>query len=152
AAARRPALRLFLGGDGPLKERLLASARDAGLHARVHVTPSWVAAPDFLPALDLFALVSHNEGMGRALVEAMAAGLPVVATNVGGMPEVLEEGGAGLLVPPEDEEAIAAAIGRLLDDERLRQDLSRRARARAIGFGAARMGRALERLYREVLR
>src|SRR5204862_362456 len=86
--------------------RSAAAARRAGASDRIRLTGSWVAAPDFLPALDLFALVSHNEGMGRALVEAMAAGVPVLATNVGGMPEVLEEGRAGLLVPPGDEEAI----------------------------------------------
>ena len=90
--------------------------------------------------------------MGRALVEAMASGLPVLASRVGGMPEVLEEGRAGVLVPPGDQDAIAGAIGRLLDDPPLRQDLGRRARSRAAVFGAGRMGHALLRVYREVLR
>jgi glycosyltransferase involved in cell wall biosynthesis len=151
AASRRPRLRLFLGGEGPLAERLLSVARAAGVEERVSVTGSWWAAPDFLPALDLFALVSRNEGMGRALVEAMAAGLPIVATNVGGMPEVLQEGRAGLLVPPSDPHAIASAIARLVDQPRLARDLARRARARAIVFGAGRMGHGLLRVYREVL-
>ncbi len=152
ASSSRPRLRLFLAGDGPLRDDLLEAARRAGASARITLTGSWVAAPDFLPALDLFALVSRNEGMGRALVEAMATGLPVVATNVGGMPEVLEEGRAGLLVPPGDEEAIARAIARLMDDGPLRDSLSRRARSRALVFGAGRMGHALMRVYREVLR
>jgi len=152
ASTSRPRLRLILAGDGPLKDDLLAAARRAGASDRIRLTGSWVAAPDFLPALDLFALVSHNEGMGRALVEAMAAGVPVLATNVGGMPEVLEEGRAGLLVPPGDEEAIGRAIARLLDDATLRGSLALRARSRAVVFGAGRMGHALLRVYREVLR
>ena len=96
--------------------------------------------------------MSLNEGMGRALVEAMAAGLPVLATNVGGMPEVLEEGRAGLIVPPGDDEAIGQGILRLMDDGALRDSLARRARGRAVAFGAGRMGHALLRVYREALR
>jgi len=152
AATGRPKLRLLLGGDGPLKDRLLDLARRAGMGDRVSIEGAWVRAAEFLPALDLFVLASRNEGMGRALVEAMASGLPVVATAVGGMPEVLEEGHAGLLVPPGDPQAIADAITRLSHDPRLAADLARRARARAVVFGAGRMNHALLRLYREVLR
>jgi glycosyltransferase involved in cell wall biosynthesis len=151
AAARRPRLRLIIGGDGPLAERLLSVARKAGGQERVIVTGSWMAAQDLLPALDLFALVSRNEGMGRALVEAMASRLPILATNVGGMPEVLQEGRAGLLVPPADAQAIAGGIARLMDDPRLALELARHARARSVVFGAGRMGHALLRVYREVL-
>jgi len=151
AAERRPRLRLIIGGDGPLAGRLLSVTRKAGGQERVIVTGSWMAAQDLLPALDLFALVSRNEGMGRALVEAMAARLPILATNVGGMPEVLQEGRAGLLVPPADAQAIAGGIARLMDDPRLALELARHARARSVVFGAGRMGHALLRVYREVL-
>jgi len=152
AALVRPRLRLLLGGDGPLRDRLLQQARDAGLADRVLIGGSWVRAPEFLPALDLFVLASLNEGMGRALVEAMASGLPVVATAVGGMPEVLQEGGAGLLVPAGDPQAIADAIVRLMDDAALAADLGRRARARSVTFGAGRMNHAVLRLYSGVVR
>ncbi len=152
ASSVRPQLRLLLAGDGPLRDRLVRQARDAGLQDRVLIGGSWVRATEFLPALDLFVLASRNEGMGRALIEAMASGLPVVATAVGGMPEVLEEGGAGLLVPPGDPQAIAEAIVRLVDDASLAADLGGRARARSVVFGAGRMNHALLRLYREVLR
>jgi glycosyltransferase involved in cell wall biosynthesis len=151
AAAGRPGLRLIFGGDGPLRDRLLDLARQAGRADRVVIDGSWVRPEDFLPALDLFVLASRNEGMGRALVEAMAIGLPVAATAVGGVPEVLEEGRAGILVPPGDEEALAAAITRLAGDPRLAADLGRKARARAVVFGAGRMNHALLRLYRKVL-
>lgn len=150
AARTRPCLRLYLGGDGPLRDRLADRARASRLSGRLMIAASWVAPERVLPALDLFVLASHNEGMGRALVEAMAAGLPVVATAVGGVPEVLEEGHAGLLIPPADSEAVALAIGRLADDADLRRDLGRRARRRSLAFGAGRMARTLLRLYREV--
>jgi glycosyltransferase involved in cell wall biosynthesis len=150
AAASRPALRLFLGGDGPLRAALERRAAGAGASSRVAFAGAWVAPEEVLPALDLFVLASRNEGMGRALVEAMACGLPVIATDVGGVAEVLEEGRAGRLVPSGDPEAVAAAIGRLADAPDLRAAVGRRARARAVRFGAGRMTRDLLRLYREV--
>jgi len=152
ACRRRPRLRLFIGGGGPLRERLLETARAAGAAGRVTIAADWVAPEEVLPALDLFVLASRNEGMGRALVEAMAARLPVIACAVGGVPEVLEEGRDGLLIPPADAEAIALAIGRLADDPRLRSELAARARGRSVAFGAGRMVRTLLRLYLEALR
>ena len=152
ASRRRPRLRLFIGGGGPLRERLLAAARSAGAAGRVTIAADWVAPEEVLPAFDLFVLASRNEGMGRALVEAMAARLPVIACAVGGVPEVLEEGRDGLLIPPADAEAIALAIGRLADDPRLRSELGGRARGRSVAFGAGRMVRTLLRLYLEALR
>ncbi|HEX9428599.1 MAG TPA: glycosyltransferase family 4 protein, partial [Candidatus Polarisedimenticolia bacterium] len=150
AARNRPRLRLFLGGDGPMRDRLTERAAASGLGDRVTVTSRWVVPEEVLPAFDCFVLASRNEGMGRALVEAMAAGLPVIASAVGGVPEVLEEGRDGLLIPPGDAEAVALAIARLADDPALRLEMGRRARRRALVFGAGRMGRALLRLYREV--
>jgi glycosyltransferase involved in cell wall biosynthesis len=151
-AASTPRLRLVVGGDGPLRGRLLKRAHDAGMAKCVVIQGSWVKPEDLLPALDLFVLASRNEGMGRALVEAMAVGLPVVGTAVGGVPEVLEEGGAGILIPPDDPEALAAAIARLAADERLAAHYARRARARAVAFGAGRMNHLLLKLYRGVIR
>jgi glycosyltransferase involved in cell wall biosynthesis len=150
AARPRPGLRLLLAGDGPLRDRLSALARSSGLEERVHIQAAWLDPRDVLPALDLFVLASRNEGMGRALVEAMAAGLPVIACAVGGVPDVLEEGRDGLLIPPGDPEAIALAIGRLADDARLCSRIARHARRRAIAFGVGRMIRALLRIYGEV--
>jgi glycosyltransferase involved in cell wall biosynthesis len=150
AARGRPRLRLFLAGDGPLRESLARAAREAGLSDRVTVAGAWLSPAEVLPALDLFVLPSRNEGMGRALVEAMACRLPVVACAVGGIPEVLEEGRDGLLVPPADPEALALAIGRAADDAPARLELARRARARAVVFGAGRMVRDLLSIYREV--
>jgi glycosyltransferase involved in cell wall biosynthesis len=104
--------------------------------------------PECLAALDLFVFPSQNEGMGRALIEAMAAALPVVATRVGGIPGIIEQGRTGLLVSPGDSAALAGAMAELLDD---------RTRARAMGqaardsigaeFNAAVMVRAIESVY-----
>ncbi len=150
AAATRPGLRLFFGGDGPLAEPLLERARAFGLADRVTIAREWVPPETVLPAFDLFVLPSRNEGMGRALVEAMACGRPVAASAVGGIPEVIEEGRCGLLIPPRDPHAISLAIARVLEDAVFARTLSARARARAISFGAGRMNRALLKLYREV--
>ena len=144
-------LRLVVAGDGPLRQRLLDRAARSGRSDRIVIDGQWRPPRRVLPALDLFVLASHNEGMSRALVEAMAAGLAIVATDVGGVGEVLEEGRCGILVPPRDPEALAAAIARLSSDPDRRAALGAAARARALAFGAGRMGRQVIRLYREVL-
>jgi glycosyltransferase involved in cell wall biosynthesis len=150
AAASNPRLRLLVGGDGPMKEALLRRALASGRRDRVTITGDWVSPESVLPALDIFVMASRNEGMGRALVEAMACGLPVIGCAVGGVTEVLEEGRAGILIPPRDSEAIATAIERLAADPGHAGELGRRARRRAIAFGAGRMVRSLLRLYGEV--
>jgi glycosyltransferase involved in cell wall biosynthesis len=150
AAATRSALRLHLAGDGPLLETLRAEARTLGLADRVRIDGHWAAPHEILPAADLFVLAPRNEGMGRAVVEALALAVPVVATAVGGLPEVLEEGRSGLLVPPDDEAALAHAIGRIADDPQFARDLGRSGRARSIHFGAGRMVHRVLALYREL--
>ncbi len=150
-APDQPALRLVIAGDGPLREPLQARAALAGLADRVVLDGRWRPPRRVLPALDLFVLPSHNEGMGRALVEAMAAGLAIVATDVGGVAEVLEDGRCGVLVPPRDPAALAVAIARLTADPDRCAALGAAARARSLAFGAGRMGRQVVRLYREVL-
>jgi glycosyltransferase involved in cell wall biosynthesis len=150
-APRRPGVDLVIAGDGPLRHRLRERTAEAGLSPRVRIDGHWRSPRRVLPALDLFVLASRNEGMGRALVEAMASGLAIVATDVGGVGEVLEEGRCGILVPPGDPEALAAAIDQVAGDPALRAALGAAARTRAVAFGAGRMGRQVIRLYREVL-
>ena len=150
AAAKRPTLRLAVGGDGPLRATLEATIRAADAAARVRLPGAWLQPADILPACDIFVLASRNEGMGRALVEAMALGIPVVASAVGGVPELLDQGRAGLLVPPGDPAALAQAIGRLADDRSFAAALGRAGRARSVAYGAGRMVHRLLRLYREV--
>lgn len=105
-----------LVGDGPDRAGLEAQARVLGLADRTTFLGERPDVERLLPAMDLFVLSSREEGIPNALLEAMAAGRPSVATAVGGTPEVLEDGVTGWLVPPADPEALAAALGRVMDD------------------------------------
>jgi glycosyltransferase involved in cell wall biosynthesis len=119
--ARVPAARLVLVGDGVLEPALRRAA--APLGERV-VFAGWRADPGHcLGAADVFALPSLREGLPLAVLEAMAAGVPVVASAVGGVPAALADGAAGVLVPPGDPGALAAALARLLADPERRQTL-----------------------------
>ncbi len=150
-APRCPGLHLALVGDGELLAELRRAAEHAGLAGRAHFLGWREDVPAVLHAFDLFALPSLNEGMGRALVEAMAAGLPIVASAAGGVPEVLAGGAAGLLVPPADAEALARAIETLLADPALRARLGAAARERAGRYTVEASLRTLEALYDELL-
>jgi len=106
-------------------------------------------AEAFLQELDVFVLPSLSEGFSNSLIEAMSAGLPTVATAVGGNPEVIRSGTDGLLVPPADTRSLARALGEVLDSASLRDELSARGRRRAGEFGLPRMLGQLDELYRE---
>jgi glycosyltransferase involved in cell wall biosynthesis len=110
-------------GDGALKEELLQKTRILHLEERLFWVGAQTNIPDWLSLLDVFVLPSQWEGISLALLEAMAAGVPVVATSVGGTPEVLTNGVNGLLVPPSDTEALAAAIFKLLENPLLCKEL-----------------------------
>ena len=111
---RAAGLETFLVGDGELRGELERQAARLGLEARVHFVGSRSDIPDLLAASDLFLLPSRWEGLPMALLEAMASGLPVIASSVSGTREVVESGESGLLVPPGDADALAAAIARVL--------------------------------------
>ncbi len=149
-APDRPALRLLVAGEGPQRPELLKRIHAAGLQNRASILGGWADPLAILPACDAMVLASHNEGMGRALVEAMVLGLPVVATAVGGVPDLLDTGRAGLLVPPADPEALAGALARLADDPGFALALGRRGHVRSLSYGAGRMVHSMLRLYREV--
>lgn len=109
-----PAARLVLVGDGPMRDSVQSRAAKLGVESSVELAGF---APDVWPYLsraNVFALASRYEPLGVAAQEAMAAGLPVVATNVGGLPEVVQDGKNGLLVPPADPTAMANALLRIL--------------------------------------
>ena len=133
-ADRRPRLRAVLVGDGPLREELRARIRRLGLEERVTLAGERADAVDVVAAADVFVLSSSNEALPLAVLEAMALGRPVVATNVGGVGDAVQHEQTGLLVPPDDPPALAAAIERLLDDK----ELSRRLGAHAREFAVSR--------------
>ncbi len=146
-----PSARLLLVGDGPLREAVLERIHSLGLDSRVELLGRLEDPAPALRRSDLFVLPSHNEGMGRAAVEAMAAGLPVVATRVGGLPDVVADGETGLLVPPRDPGALAEALLRLLQDPALRRQMGKAGQKRAEEFSDQVMFERLEALYSEIL-
>ena len=147
-----PDLHFAFVGDGELREELLARVRALGLAERVHFLGSRGDVSELLAASDLFVLPSLWEGLPMALIESMASGLPVVATDVSGTEEVVTSGETGLLVPPGDAVALAGAIARLLTRPDEAQALANAARARvAANFGAAKQAREHIALYRREL-
>ncbi|MBI5015005.1 MAG: glycosyltransferase [Deltaproteobacteria bacterium] len=148
-APRHPNLRLVLLGEGELLGQLQGQAATAGLAERIHFLGWRPDIPLCLAALDVFAVPSLNEGMGRVAVEAMASGLPVVASRVSGLQDVVEDGRTGLLVPASDGAALARALERLLVDPATARDLGSRGRARARTFSLEAMLGALDELVAE---
>lgn len=146
-----PDVRLVLIGSGPLEDTLRRDVSARLLDDTVLFAGSRDDVADVLPAFDLFVLSSRFEGLPIALLEAMAAGVPPVATAVGGVSEVVTDEVDGLLVPPEAPDALAATLRRALGDVALRRRLATGARRRAGDFDIAEAVRAMERWYDEVL-
>jgi glycosyltransferase involved in cell wall biosynthesis len=115
-AVRHPSVHLAISGRGELEGALLARAREHGLGHRVHLLGLRSDVPAVLAAADLFVLPSLSEGLPLALLEAMFAGCPIVATDVGQVRVALANGTAGILVEPGDSAALAGALERLLAD------------------------------------
>ncbi len=147
-AAAFPAARLLLVGDGPDRATLEAEAQGLGVADRLVLAGAHDLVVPFLSAADLVVAPSRNEGLGKALVEAMALGRPVVATRVGGIPTVVVDGETGRLVPPDDPGALARAVTELLKDPGLRQQMAEAGRRRAEQFSLAVMESRLVELYR----
>jgi glycosyltransferase involved in cell wall biosynthesis len=151
-AEQVPSARVLLIGDG--EQRAALEARAAALHvgARLMITGAATDVQGVLAAADVLATPSRNEGMGRVLVEAMAIGLPVVGTTVGGIPDVIVDGECGRLVPPDDAAALAEALAELGGDAALRTKLGIAAIPRAEAFStdvaAAAMGAIYDGLAR----
>ncbi len=142
---------LVLIGLGPLEEELRAQVDQLGLADRVTFLGSRDDVFELLPLLDVFCLSSQFEGFPIALVEAMATGLPCVATTAGGIPEVVDDGVNGLLVPTGDHEALAAAIGRMEADPALARRCGDAARDTAQGLDLRTSTRRLQELYDDIL-
>ena len=121
-------------GQGPDEEKVHALHADLGLGDGFQLLGYREDVPDLLSAADVFVLASKYEGYPIAVMEALSMGLPVVSTDVGGVPDTLEEGVQGLLVPPGDPERLAAAIQRLIGDPALRTRMSEAARVTGLKF------------------
>jgi glycosyltransferase involved in cell wall biosynthesis len=163
-AARFPHARFLVVGQGavlrdgaivetPYKRQLEAAAGALGLGGRVAFTGFRLDVPELLAEVAVSVLpCTGNEGLSNSVLESMAAGVPVVATTVGGNPEVVEDGLSGLLVPPRDAGALARAIGAVLADPALAARLGQAGRERVRShFSEAEMVRRTERLYLSLL-
>ena len=145
-----PTARFVVAGDGA--ERRALEAEAGALGSRSQFLGMRGDVPALMAAMDVCVVPSINEGMGRVILEAGAAGTPVVATNVGGIPEVVIETKTGLLVRPRDETGIASAVLSLAADPAQRRRLGVAARGHAQQFGLSRMVEQIESLYESLIR
>lgn len=141
-AASHPDLVVVLAGDGPLRSGLEASAGQLGIADRVVFTGARKDVPRLLNAFDVFALPSRTEGLSIALLEACAAGLPLLATRVGGNDEIVQADETGLLVPSDDAVALRTALSRLLQAPAERQRMGENARRWVVEHGSIDVMRA----------
>lgn len=147
-----PRTRLLIVGEGRLRDELIAYALQLRIADRVIFAGFRQDIQSVMAGLQVFALPSLWEGFGLVLLEAMAAGKPVVASRVSAIPEIVADGVTGLLVPPMDSVALAEALTQLLQDERLRSSLGQAGRRRVRQrFTIEASARALDSVYAEVL-
>lgn len=139
-------------GDGELKSALTAQAAERGLEKHVHVIGWRDDVPELLAHSDLFVLPSHGEHFGRVVIEAMAMAKPVVATASGGVPEIVQDGETGLLVPPADPPALSRAMTNLIRDRATAQRMGLAGRRRVEErFSLERHVREMDAIYAECI-
>ena len=145
--AQYPNCHLNLVGDGELMEEVKALAQELGIAEKVSFLGSQSNVYPFLQEADIFALPSDYEGMPMTIIEAMGTGLPIVATRVGGVPDMIEDQVSGLLTDC-DEKEVAQALARLVSEEVLRETLGQKAKMDSARFSAGYMAEAYCKSYR----
>jgi len=150
--ASDPNAHLVLVGEGALREQLEQQAKNLGVAGQAHFLGLRADIPDVLGAMDVFVLSSDYEGNPLSVMEAMASGLPIVSTAVGGVPNLIESGKEGLIVQPGDVQGLSNAMASLLRNREARQSLgmagARRARK---NYDVPRMVQAYEELYENLV-
>jgi glycosyltransferase involved in cell wall biosynthesis len=141
-----------LKGGGVMRREAEARVQSLGLADHFRFLGFRRDAPTLIPIFDIAAVPSHEEPLGNATLEAMAAGRPVVGSRVGGIPEMIVDGQTGFLIPPRDAAALAAALRRLIEDKALRESYGRAGRDRAATtFSVPAHAAQVQRVYDEVL-
>ena len=152
ALREEPSLIVLAVGQGPLAGEVRELHESLGLGDRVRLLGYRTDVSDLLAGSDLFVLASAHEGLPVSIMEAMTAGLPVVATAVGGVPEAVVTGKTGILLPPHDPEAPARALVALARDEPLRDEMAKAARERGAAFDIRSAVEVQQRAYAELVR
>ncbi len=143
--------RLLMIGDGPEKEKAVNMVKEMGLSDKVKFLPAQRDLKPYLLISSLFLLLSDEESFGMSALEAMAGGVPVIATKVGGLPEVIADNQSGFLIEPDNTEEQVSRALLLLQNEHLRRKFSMEARRRAMLFDAEKVVLKYEGLYRSLL-
>jgi len=142
---------LLILGEGELRSHLEALSAELGIAEAVRF-PGWRSdVASVIDACDIFCLPSLNEGMGKAIVEAMAMGKPVIASDVGGIPDLVVPGENGILVPPGDSNTLAKAIVNLRDHPEMRVNMGEQGKKKALGYGVESMIHKIDSLYTGLL-
>jgi glycosyltransferase involved in cell wall biosynthesis len=142
-----PELQWAIVGEGKLERQIRDNIAELDLAERVHLVDQIEDPHQVLAQADLFVLSSVSEGLGSSILAAMARGLPIVATRVGGVPDLLGSG-AGVLVEPRDPEQLAQAVARVLTNPELKSSLAARAREEAGKYTASAMADRIVSVYR----
>ncbi len=150
-AGQWPDVHFVVVGDGPLRADVEAAMAAQGLTERIHLTGLRRDVPDLMHSFDVFALTSLWEGLPRVLPQAMAAGLPIIATDADGNAEVVVDGVNGYLVPRGDVAALAERMAHLLRDPAQRSQMGQAGRKRVIEFGVHKMVEDIATLYEALL-
>ena len=146
-----PETSLIFVGKGDLEKGLKEEVHRMGVWDKVKFLGWRDDIPEIMQTMDIFVLPSLNEGMGRVLVEAMAAGKPVVASRVGGILDLVKEGQNGCLFEPGDEQGLSLAIKKLLEDKKMRDEMGKRGREMAQDFSVEKMVEKIDILYESLL-
>jgi glycosyltransferase involved in cell wall biosynthesis len=152
ALQRLDNIKTIIVGDGPSRRWVERYINNNGLSQKVSLLGEREDIPDLLGSAEIFVLSSKKEGLPRTIIEAMLSGLPVVATRVGGVPELVEDNTTGFLVPPGNSQALATALQGLIKDRGLRRAMGEAGREKALKeFSLDRMLKETLRVYEEVL-
>jgi glycosyltransferase involved in cell wall biosynthesis len=149
--SRYPDAYFIFTGDGPLEQDLKRRALKMGISENIIFLGWRDNIAQIISIYDIFVLPSLNEGMGRVLAEAMALGKPIVASNIGGIPDLVIHGDNGFLVPPKNPKQLAKYIQVLIEDKDKRQKMGLRGKEMSLNFGAGRMIEKIASLYEELL-
>lgn len=139
-------------GDGPLRNELEQQMQQLGLSEVCTFTGFQKDIPAILKIIDILAIPSHSEGLPMVILEAMACKVPVVGTTIGGIPEMIEDGTTGFLIPPSNSAALAEKLSPLIKDETLRKDMGEAAKQRVEDFfSESKMIRETEQVYLDLM-